>query len=102
MSGLLRIRWPICSGLGGRIKSDWVAGLLRIEWPIWTGIRTRKEPVVNPNIDVNACVSRFLSVRERSNLHKRIEELKKLLTDNNLINHLTVENKRFLGIQEEA
>ncbi|GAB4441768.1 MAG: hypothetical protein OHK0040_12980 [bacterium] len=57
----------------------------------------RKEPVVNPNIDVDKCVSRYLQVRERSNLHKRIKELKKLLNDYKLVDKLSDENKKFLG-----
>jgi len=58
-----------------------------------------KEPVPNRNIDVDACVSRFLRVRERSNLSKRIAELRKLLTDYNLIGHLSRANRRLLGFK---
>jgi len=57
----------------------------------------RKEPIVNPNIDVDRCVSRYLQVRERSNLSKRIRELKKLLEDYKLVDKLSSENKRLLG-----
>src|ERR1700730_10763783 len=32
--------WPECSGIGGRITSDWVAGIDRNQWPDWTGKRT--------------------------------------------------------------
>lgn len=56
-----------------------------------------KEPVINTNIDVNKCVERYLQVRERSHLPKRIEELKKIITDYKLINSLNNENKSLLG-----
>ncbi|MDD2240037.1 MAG: hypothetical protein PHO14_06960 [Kiritimatiellae bacterium] len=57
-----------------------------------------KKPVINKDIDVNACVTRFLKVRERSNLEKRIEELVKLLRDNRLISKLSAKNHRLLGL----
>ncbi|MDI6774552.1 MAG: hypothetical protein QME60_04040 [Verrucomicrobiota bacterium] len=56
-----------------------------------------KSVVVNPNIDVDACVTRFLSVRERSNLAKRISELKRLLEDCDLTGKLSAANKKMLG-----
>jgi len=56
-----------------------------------------RSPVVNPNIDVNACVSRFLKVRERSNLPKRLRELKELLEEYSLVGRLSPHNKRMLG-----
>ncbi|HET55951.1 MAG TPA: hypothetical protein ENN33_12160 [Ignavibacteria bacterium] len=56
-----------------------------------------KKPKINPNIDVDACVSRFLSVRERSNLKKRLSELKKLILSYNLVENLSPENKKLLG-----
>lgn len=58
---------------------------------------SRKEPIVNPKINVNKCVTRYLQVREGSNLSKRVKELKKLLEDYNLVNKLSAENKRLLG-----
>jgi hypothetical protein len=58
-----------------------------------------RTPVINPNIDVNACVSRFLKVRERSDLRKRLLQLKKLLTDYKLLNQLSRENKKLLGLR---
>jgi len=58
-----------------------------------------KKPILNPNVDVDACVSRFLKVRERSNLSKRIIELKKLLTDYGLAKKLSRENRTLLGFK---
>lgn len=56
-----------------------------------------KEPVINPNIDVDACVTRFLTVRGGTDLTKRIDELKKLLEDYNLVSQLSAENKKLLA-----
>lgn len=58
------------------------------------------QPVVNPNIDVNACVTRYLTVRERSNLAKRIRELKKVLVDYKLIEELSPQNRKVLGFNK--
>lgn len=58
---------------------------------------SRKEPIVNSKIDVDNCVSRYLQVREHSNLHKRIKKLKKLLDDYKLVDKLSVKNKKLLG-----
>jgi hypothetical protein len=58
-----------------------------------------RTPIINPNIDVNACVSRFLKVRERSDLSKRIKELKKLLMDNKLVGRLSAKNRQMLGFK---
>lgn len=55
-------------------------------------------PVVNMNIDVDACVSRVLKVRERSNLKKRIVELKELLSRYNLVKQLSTANRKLLGL----
>jgi hypothetical protein len=60
-------------------------------------ILSRREPVVNTNVDVNACVSRYLAVREYSNLAKRIAELKDLLAEYDLVASLSRENRRCLG-----
>ena len=57
-------------------------------------------PIVNTSIDVDACVSRFLKVRERSNLKKRLLELKKLLTANDLVGKLSAHNKKILGFKQ--
>jgi hypothetical protein len=58
---------------------------------------SRKDPIVNPNINVDKCVTRYLQVREGSNLAKRVRELKKLLKDYNLIDKLSAENRKLLG-----
>jgi hypothetical protein len=55
------------------------------------------KPIVNPNINVNACVSRYLTVRERSNLAKRVRELKVLLVDWKLVEKLSPHNRKALG-----
>ncbi len=57
-----------------------------------------REPIVNRNIDVNACVTRFLKVRERSNLKKRLDDLRKLLSDYALVDQLSPQNKKMLGL----
>ena len=43
-------------------------------------------------------MTRFLRVRERSNLKKRLNELRKLLTDYALVNQLSPQNKKMLGL----
>lgn len=53
-------------------------------------------PIINQDIDVNACVTRMLNVRNSTNMHKRIQELKKLLEDYSLVPQLSAENKRLL------
>jgi len=58
---------------------------------------SRRTPLVNPDIDVNACVSRFLRVRETSNLKKRITELKDFLVSRGLVTRLRRSNKKLLG-----
>jgi 5-methylcytosine-specific restriction endonuclease McrA len=60
---------------------------------------TSAKPVVNVNVDVDACVSRYMKVREKSNLKKRLTELKKLLEDYDLIEKLSPENKKMLGFK---
>jgi hypothetical protein len=59
---------------------------------------TSPTPHFNTSIDVNACVARTLKVRERSNLQKRIGNLKKFLQEMGLIDRLTLENRRLLGL----
>lgn len=56
-----------------------------------------KEPIINKNIDVNKCVSRYLQVREKSDLSKRVANLKKLLEDYRLFDRLSAANKKLLG-----
>lgn len=59
---------------------------------------SRKSPVINENIDVNACVDKFLNVREGSDLVKRISELKLILDKHELSHKLSDKNKKLLGI----
>ena len=54
-------------------------------------------PIVNPRINVNACVDRVLRVRERSALRKRIVELKRFLQANGLVGRLSKRNRNLLG-----
>lgn len=56
-----------------------------------------KKPIVNKKIDVNACVSRMLTIRSATDITKRLKELKKLLEDYNLVQKLSKQNKRLLG-----
>lgn len=58
---------------------------------------SNNKPIVNPNIDVDACVTRYLQVRERTNLEKRIKELKELLEEYDLSSKLSAKNKKLLG-----
>ena len=58
-----------------------------------------KTPIINTNIDVDACVKRYLQVREKSHLPKRIGELVKILTDYNLVDKLSAANKKLLGFK---
>ncbi|MBZ0202405.1 MAG: hypothetical protein K8I03_05250, partial [Ignavibacteria bacterium] len=53
------------------------------------GLISSKSPLINTHIDVNKCVERFLQVREKSHLPKRIDELKKILSDYELISKLS-------------
>ena len=57
-----------------------------------------KNPIINSDIDVDSCVTRALSVREKSNLWKRTDELKKMLVSYGLTDKLSEDNKRLLGI----
>lgn len=67
-----------------------------------TGIKltliSSKRPIVNKNIDVDRCVSRVLTVRNATDLSKRIKELKKLLRDHNLVGKLSQKNRKMLGL----
>ncbi|KKR15344.1 MAG: hypothetical protein UT43_C0002G0001 [Parcubacteria group bacterium GW2011_GWC1_39_29] len=61
------------------------------------GLISRKEPIINPNIDVDACVTRMLTVRGATDLTRRIKDLKKLLEDYELVENLSEQNKKILG-----
>jgi hypothetical protein len=56
-------------------------------------------PVLNPHIDVNACVERALQVRERSDLHKRILKLRQFLLRVGLADRITNQNRKILGLE---
>ena len=58
---------------------------------------SRKEPIVNEQIDVDACVSRMLTVRSATDITKRLKELKNLLEDYDLVQNLSEQNKKLLG-----
>ncbi len=57
------------------------------------------EPIYNTNIDPNMAVQRYLhKVRSQSTLNKRVKELKKILTEAKLVDKLSDENKKLLGL----
>jgi hypothetical protein len=58
---------------------------------------TSQNPIINKDIDVNNGVERYLQVREKSDLPKRIEEIKKILTFYKLEDNLSEDNKKLLG-----
>jgi hypothetical protein len=62
-------------------------------------ILSSETPVVNTDIDVDACVDRALKVREHSKLKKRIAELKRFLEENGLVSKLSPKNRRLLGFE---
>ena len=61
------------------------------------GLLSRKSPITNHNIDVNRGVDRYLQVREKSDLPKRIKEIKKILQVYDLVSQLSNANKKLLG-----
>ena len=58
---------------------------------------TAENPIINKSIDVNRGVERYLQVREKSDLPKRIKEIKKILLFYKLVDNLSDENKKLLG-----
>lgn len=62
------------------------------------GLISNKIPIMNDKVDVNKCVNRYLKVREKSNLKKRINELKKIIKNYGFVDQLTDGNKRILGL----
>ena len=54
---------------------------------------------MNHNIDVNKGVERYLQVREKSDLPKRIKEIKKILLVYELVDNLSPANKKLLGFE---
>jgi hypothetical protein len=57
-------------------------------------------PVVNPEIDVDACVGRVLKVRTRTNLAKKLPELRKLIRDYGLAGKLSAQHRRMIGLDK--
>ena len=60
-------------------------------------ILSLKKPLVNPDIDVNFGVQKWLKTRNHSHLKKKIDELKQILKDYDLVSHLNPQNKKILG-----
>jgi len=60
-----------------------------------------KTVILNTDIDVNACVERYLDVRKDSDLTKRIAELKLVLDKHDLISQLNDQNASLLGITKD-
>jgi hypothetical protein len=58
---------------------------------------SKKEPVINKKINVNKGVERYLQVREKSDLPKRIKEIRKILQICDLLENLSEVNKQLLG-----
>jgi hypothetical protein len=56
-------------------------------------------PIVNTNVDVDAAVARYLTVREKSSLRRRIIELRKVLKQYHLEENVSAQNKEVLGIR---
>ncbi len=87
-----RDRWP----------SEFYANNELIELAKLTGadlkLLSSKKPIINSHIDADACITRALSVREQSNLWKRIDELKKMLVSYGLADKLSDSNKKLLGL----
>jgi hypothetical protein len=61
------------------------------------GLISSRLPILNNNVNENKCVERYLKVREKSNLKKRISGLKKIIKKYGLIERLTIENRKILG-----
>ena len=57
-------------------------------------------PIYNTNIDVDSAVEKYLNIRNNTTLAKRIKELKKFISDNNLIDKLSDGNKKRLGFSK--
>lgn len=60
---------------------------------------TQPKPVLNPHIDVNACVQRMLTVRSKTDLSRRVGDIRRLLDGYGLSEQLTETNKRILGYE---
>lgn len=61
-----------------------------------------REPVINTNIDVNGGVDRYLNVRNSAvSLSKRIDEVRKIITDYHLVKLLDDKHRQLLGFTKE-
>lgn len=90
-----RDRWP----------SEFYTNNELIELATITGadlqLLSNKTPIINPNLtdeDINAGIENYLSVRENSNLEKRVAEIKKIIIDYQLTDKLSKSNKNLLGL----
>lgn len=61
-------------------------------------LMSSEEPVYNQDIDVDMAVEKYLTVRNNTNLPKRIQELQKFIVDNQLTDRLSDANKKRLGL----
>ena len=59
---------------------------------------TSPTPILNKNIDVNKAFERWTTVRDKSDLAKRLKEFKKVIVDNNLVELLSKNNRKALGL----
>lgn len=55
-------------------------------------------PIPNRDIDVNLAIEKYLNVRNSTNLMKRIEEIKKVIVDNGLVDLVNEDNKKRLDL----
>lgn len=62
------------------------------------GLISSKSPVLNSNIDVDAAVTRLLTVRSETDLSRRVDDIRKLLSDYDLLDRLSEPNKQLLGV----
>ena len=58
---------------------------------------SRNVPIINKKINVNKGVERYLQVREKSDLEKRLNEIRKIIQIYDLVDNLSKENKKLLG-----
>lgn len=58
-----------------------------------------KEPVINPNIDVNAAIEKYLNVRNNTDLPKRVRELRNIIIKNQLVDDVSEANKKLLNLK---
>ena len=59
---------------------------------------TSPTPILNKEIDVNKAFERWTTVRDKSDLAKRLKEFKKVIVDNDLVELLSENNRKALGL----